>query len=216
MYPRFFPDAVFAWSFLASLMFILCICAYVDWQRMVIPKWLTIPLLFLGASASVVRGAWLGALGETLWLLPTGSLLLGAIDGFLFALTGFLVGFLMLFLMWVLGTCGGGDVKLFAALGAWLGPFLPVFVLAGSLAVLFCQVVVKLVSVGFSGKNFKKMAAANRAKEDGTAQPGKWRITYSFPVAVATLAVLLWVFRVELLLSPPKPSPNGMTQAHAR
>jgi hypothetical protein len=77
-------------------------------------------------------------------------------------------------------------------------------------------VVIKLVSLGFTGKNFKKMAQANRAKEDGMARPGKWRITYSFPVAVATLCVLLWVFRTDLGLAPPLASPDERTQAHAR
>lgn len=217
---KFFPNPEFAWVFLASLVAILAVCAYVDWQRMVIPKWLTLPLLALGVVATLVRSAWLGAQGDPLWFrLPTGNVFLGLLDGLLFALVGFLVGFGMIFLMWILGTCGGGDVKLFAALGAWLGPLYSIYILAASLVVLFVEVVIKLVALGFSGKNLLKMAQANRAKmkkKDAAPPKEKWRITYSLPVAVATLAVLLWVFRAELRLAPPKADPNGSTQAHAR
>lgn len=48
------------------------------------------------------------------------------------ALAGFLVGFFILFLGFVIGGVGGGDVKLLAALGIWLGVkwFLLVFCVA--------------------------------------------------------------------------------------
>ncbi len=46
---------------------------------------------------------------------------MGALDGFLFALVGSLVGFAFFAILFALGTCGGGDVKLFTAIGAWLG-----------------------------------------------------------------------------------------------
>lgn len=50
----------------------------------------------------------------------------------LWALAGFFVGFFILFLGFVIGGVGGGDVKLLAALGIWLGVkwFLLVFCVA--------------------------------------------------------------------------------------
>jgi prepilin peptidase CpaA len=64
---------------------------------------LTIPLLLSGLVYHAVTGGWEGF----------GGSLLGCLSGF-----GILVGF------YVLGGMGAGDVKLMAALGAWLGPLL--------------------------------------------------------------------------------------------
>lgn len=57
-------------------------------------------------------------------------------SGFQFSISGFFVGFGILFLLWIIGAGGGGDVKLMGAVGAWLGPTLVliVFVLSGVLA----------------------------------------------------------------------------------
>jgi Flp pilus assembly protein protease CpaA len=213
----FFPNTGFAWAFLLSLVVALGVSAYVDWRDTVIPKWLTIPLFVLGFIFSIVRAGWMGAQEGPLFFLPTGNVWLGMADGLLFALSGAVVGFGMLFLMWLLKTCGGGDVKLFAALGTWLGPIYPIFVLAGSLVVLFVQVIYKLVSLGFSSKNWRKMAQANRPNEDEAPAPPKFRITYSFPVAVAALVVLLWLFRADLGLAQPKlPEKDSHAHAHTR
>src|SRR5262249_26793160 len=158
-------------------------------------------LLAAGVVVSTVRGALLASQEEKLWLFSTGSAWLGGLDGFLFALVGFATGFAVIFFLWVMGTCGGGDVKLFAALGAWRGPAYALCVLFGSLAVLFVEVIVKLLAVGSSPKAQRKLAAKNRPQPGSPPPREKWRITYSLPVAVATVLVLLWVFRVELRLA---------------
>lgn len=43
-------------------------------------------------------------------------------DGFLFCLSGFLLGFALLFIPFLMGGMGAGDVKLLAAVGALKGP----------------------------------------------------------------------------------------------
>ncbi|WP_051217134.1 A24 family peptidase [Paenibacillus assamensis] len=43
------------------------------------------------------------------------------IDGLLFVFKGIMIGFIPLFLLYVMRTVGAGDVKFFAALGAWMG-----------------------------------------------------------------------------------------------
>lgn len=214
----FFPNAEFAWGFLALLAALLALASYVDFHRMVIPKWLTLPLLGAGLAASIVRGGWLGYAGEKLWLFSTDSLWLGGLDGLLFALAGVVCSFAMIFLLWILGTCGGGDVKLFAAVGAWTGPAYAVFVLAASLVVLYGLGILRIVSLAASPGSIRRLTRENRKGLQKQQHPkaGKWRITYSFSVTVATLVVFLWVFRVELGIARPNPAGKPRAEAHAR
>ena len=43
--------------------------------------------------------------------------------GLVFSLQGMLTGFFLLIFLWLIGGMGAGDVKLLAAVGAWLGPW---------------------------------------------------------------------------------------------
>src|SRR5687767_1357088 len=130
----FFPGPAFAWTFCLVLVGITLFATYTDLRRFTIPKTLTLFALALGLLFNTVRGAWMaGVEGSSGWVLGGQSGLVGALDGLLFALAGFGVGFGLFFVMWFLGTCGGGDVKLFAALGAWVGPTLAIYVLIGTL-----------------------------------------------------------------------------------
>jgi prepilin peptidase CpaA len=72
---------------------------------------LTLPTLLLGVVVSTILGGWGGL----------GSSLLGAGLGF---------GLLVVF--FAVGGVGAGDVKLLAAVGAWLGPYLTYQVFLGS------------------------------------------------------------------------------------
>ena len=56
------------------------------------------------------------------------------LDGLWTALLGFAAGFGILFVLWMIATAGGGDVKLMAALGTWLGWLT-------TLKVLFCSLI---------------------------------------------------------------------------
>src|SRR5262249_7335540 len=152
MYKPFFPDPAFGWTFIALLMALLSVAVYTDWRTMIVPKKLTLTMLPLGLAFNTLRGAWLGASGLDVWQLGVRGGLVGGLDGLLFALPGFAVGFGLFFLLWVLGTCGGGDVKLFAALGAWVGPYLCVWVLAWTVGIVFVLVFGYLLAGLFSGK----------------------------------------------------------------
>jgi Flp pilus assembly protein protease CpaA len=219
MYEPFFPTLEFAWGFLALLTGILAAASYVDHQRMIIPKRVTLTLLAAGFVASIVRGAWLGSEGGQLWICGTGNLWLGGLDGFLFALIGGLVGFALLFVLWILGSCGGGDVKLFTALGAWLGPLYTLYVLFVSLGVLSVFVLFKLVSGSITLKTMQQSREWQKqkaqSKEQPLKKPPKWRISYSLPVTIATVLVLSWIFRAELHLTFLGPQKGGAI-AHAR
>lgn len=182
----FFPDLIFGWVFYLVLVAITLVASYFDFQRMIIPKVLAVFTLITGILFNVVRGAWLGIEGWPGPYLGLSGAGWGAVDGVLFALAGFAVGFGMFFLMWLLGTCGGGDVKLFGGLGAWLGPLWTVYILIGS------WFVVMIAFVGWG--------IVVRTLSGLKARPKK--VAYSFPVALSTAVVLLWVFRAELQLKP--------------
>lgn len=79
----------------------------------------------------------------TLTLLLSGLMRAAIFDGtptFGQAMAGMGVGFGLTFILFALGAMGGGDVKLMAAVGAWVGPW-------GALAVYCIAAVVGLVIV---------------------------------------------------------------------
>jgi prepilin peptidase CpaA len=117
---------------------------------------------------------------------------------------GFAAGFVLMFVLYAVGALGGGDVKLVAAVGTWLGPLgtLNVFVASaivgmiivlaqsawsGRLAALFRNsylLVINLVHVGELGVEH---VAHTGATSGGVDKP----LPYAVPILVATVAVLL-------------------------
>jgi Flp pilus assembly protein protease CpaA len=214
----FFPDAVFGWTFCTVLIILATVAAWSDLRTTKVPNRLTVSILLLGVLGSVLRGGLLAANGMHVWWLSAyapGAIWLGAVDGLLFSVTGFLVAFIAMFVWWALGLCGGGDVKLFAAIGAWVGAAWFPLVWVVSVVFLIVWMTARIVTGGLSpGAVRKSLRQPNR--EEGSrepdpsrpAGPGKLRVTYSLPIALATALVLLWVFRVELRLAPPKAQPG--------
>jgi prepilin peptidase CpaA len=205
----FFPGAEFGWTYCVALIAALAVAAVIDLRSMRVPKWLTLTTLGVGLVTNLVRGAWLGSTAKPVWILGSGGAGIGALDGFLFAGAGFLLGFGLMLLLWLLGTCGGGDVKLFAALGTWVGPLLAVAVLTGTIILIAMMVVGRLLSSFFTGGFRATFRAAtntgsNKAARRKAQSPKHRLITYSLPLAVVTAVVLFWVFRVELRLAPAK------------
>jgi prepilin peptidase CpaA len=214
MSTAFFPGPVFAWAFCLGLVGLITVAAYVDLRRLVIPKWLTLTMLGLGVLANLVRStalAWMGlpgwAFAEPGWL--------GPLDGLLFSLAGFAIGFGLFFLLWLLGVCGGGDVKLFAALGAWVGPLLCVAVLGTTLVFVLALSLAGMVWRLLSGGMTAVRRASVQGRTPGKVNPRRRLLSYSLPVALATAVVLVWVFRVDLHLSSPKPDTDARAEIHA-
>jgi Flp pilus assembly protein protease CpaA len=212
-----FPDTAFAWTFYVLLVGFLGIAAFTDLRWMKIPKALTLTALALGIIFNVVRGALIGPDPhiEPL-IIDVEGYLGGALDGLVFSLAGFATGFGMFLLMWILGTCGGGDVKLFAALSAWVGPWMAVFILIGTIALVFVISIGRLVwSLATQGmkptaRQFSARAAARAAKyknkkagkqgSSAPATPQQRLTTYSLPVALSTALILLVVYKYDLHL----------------
>src|SRR4051794_40262091 len=88
---------------LAPLGAMLVIAAVIDWRNRRIPNWLTVLMALSGIAGSFM----------TVHVAAPSA-----------ALLGLLVGFALPFVLFAMGALGGGDVKLLAAVGAWLGPII--------------------------------------------------------------------------------------------
>ncbi len=80
---------------------VLAIATFTDLRSRRIPNWLVLPFMVLGLVLSAWHGGWHG-LGQSLAGLALGAMVFGVLS-------------------WM-GGMGMGDVKLCAAMGAWIGP----------------------------------------------------------------------------------------------
>jgi Flp pilus assembly protein protease CpaA len=220
----FFPDPVFAWTFYGVLLAITAVAAYIDLRKLVIPKPLTLVTLVLGVVFSVVRVAWLGTNGQTegVWsfpFVPIQGTWTGALAGLWFAVVGFFFAFALFFVMWVLGTCGGGDVKLFAALGTWGGVVLTLLLLLGTVIFVVLLALARLAwglvggGVRTTVRDYSVKGAARKGKYAGTQggsdapRPRKRLTAYSLSVCLSVaFVVLMWV----LTHTAPRPEQSRM------
>ena len=82
-------------------LFAVTVATVTDLRARRIPNWLVFPFLATGVVASTVSRGWVGLEASIL---------------------GVLLGSTALGLFYFLGAMGMGDVKLFASIGAWIGP----------------------------------------------------------------------------------------------
>jgi prepilin peptidase CpaA len=115
------------------------VAAITDVWKFKVHNLLTIPLLFSGLVYHGVTGGWEGFAGS----------LLGILCGF-----GILIGF------YVLGGMGAGDVKLMAALGAWLGPLLTACLFVVSALATGIYAVALIVLYGRVGETWNNLRVA--------------------------------------------------------
>jgi prepilin peptidase CpaA len=207
----FFPDPVFAWTFYGVLLGITAVAAYIDLRKLIIPKPLTLATLVLGIVFSVVRVAWLGSNGQVEAVLgvPVQGLWTGGLAGLWYAVVGFCFAFALFFVMWILGTCGGGDVKLFAALGTWGGVELTLFLLAGTVGFVVLLSLARLAwgmvggGVRATARDYSLKGAARKGKYAGTQggmgakRPRKRLTAYSLSVCLSVALVVLLLILVD-------------------
>ena len=108
----------------------------------------------------------------------------------------FLIGFGFLFILWLIGGGGGGDVKLMGALSVWLGYRKTLYVLIASTAVVIvitCVVIVwSLITKGSFRTKQHYLATGKQTKGKKpvieTVEQRKHRriMAYAVPVAIAT------------------------------
>lgn len=102
----------------------------------------------------------------------------------------FLLGFGTLFVLWIIGGGGGGDVKLMGALSVWLGFRMTLWVMAGStLLVLLGTIAVLLWSLLHAGL---RRTRGTSPDDRDAPRPQRRIMAYAVPVALATWAVVLW------------------------
>jgi prepilin peptidase CpaA len=193
------------WLPLAALALLAGTAAVLDLRTLRIPNWLSVATLALGLLYNVVSHA--RAAGTA-----SGSPWLGALGGVWFAFQGFALGFALFLVLWLLGTCGGGDVKLVAALGAWLGVRLLLVVLLASVVLVVLFAAVRLAGgrwargPGRAVKAYPRREtppgeqAARRRQSGGQPRPPRRLVSYSLPLAVSTVGVL-----ALKLMAGPKP-----------
>jgi prepilin peptidase CpaA len=167
---------------LAPLIVLLGVAAAIDARTRRIPNWLTFGLMIGGLA----RTAMFGSAG-----------------GMTAALLGFVVGAAIPLVLFAISALGGGDVKLLAAVGIWLGPG-PVF--AVFLVEAMLGLVIVLVQARMEGRtkillrnsaviaaNFACVSEVglNHAVETGRACRSVSRpLPYAVPLFFATLIVL--------------------------
>ncbi|MBW3540553.1 MAG: A24 family peptidase [Planctomycetes bacterium] len=147
-----------------------------------IPNALTLPMFVAGLVYQIAFNGWAGV-GE--------------------AAGGFAIGFGMLFILWLVGGGGGGDVKLMGALAVWLGFRNTLYVLVASTLIVaaatFGLVVWSVMTNGVGGT--RRLMATGKPSSIGggsatitagaiEARQQRRIMAYALPVAVATWAVL--------------------------
>lgn len=167
---------------LAPMFALLIAATVVDLRSRRIPNWLTFSLMGSGVLSS--------CLGYSI-VTPTHAIL------------GLLTGLILNIALFALQIRGGGDVKLFAGLGAWVGPMMTfeVFVIATIVAMIAV-----LLQSAASGKltpllrntatlavglaHQRELGMDHITRPDGSFRSVGKPIPYAVPVIIATLIVL--------------------------
>jgi prepilin peptidase CpaA len=162
----------FAWW---PTLIVLAVATFTDLRSRRIPNWLVLPFLVIGISVSGLLHGWHG-LGQSFEGLGLGLLIYG-------------------FLFWM-GGMGAGDVKLCAAIGAWIGPdqlFIALVItgLAGGVMVLCWAAFGGFLKELFTGTSSLIFGIKDRGSirdpELVLANPRKRKIPYAPAIAIGTL-----------------------------
>jgi len=172
---------------LQLIVFLVCVGAYTvaaavwDIRIKRIPNKLTLPVFGLGLVYQVAFNHWAGLA-----------------DGLL----GFALGFGLLFVLWMIGSGGGGDVKLMGGLSVWLGLKLTMWVLILSTLMAavgtFFIILTSMFSKGLWGAKDKYIATGKLKKgEKPKSETVEQKIArrpmgYAVPVALATWLVVVY------------------------
>ena len=157
--------------FVVAVGLYVALAAATDIRMHRIPNYLTVPAALLGLAYHT--------------LAPTGW-------GPLASLAGLAVGFSLLFIPWLLGGSGMGDVKLLAALGAWLG--WKCLLAAFAVSTVFAAVAALAILAHNSLSGDKSKAGRGKAGLHGLARRRRARILpFAVPVAMSTWSILVWL-----------------------
>lgn len=169
---------------LVPMIAMLAWAAAVDLRSRRIPNLLTFTLVITGLAQAVLFGVPVG----------TGD-----------ALAGLGIGFALTFVLFVMGAMGGGDVKLLAGVGAWIGPWpvIGVFAVAAiiGMGIVLTQAAMTgrlarlLRNTGIVIVNLRHVGDVGLAHARATGQECRSidkPLPYAIPVLMATTLVILW------------------------
>ena len=189
--------SVSGWILIVCASLITLAAAAIDYRTQRIPNYLTLPAFALG---------WVYQLYMQFYSQTPGA---GLLDG----LKGFAIGFGMYFVLWLVGSGGGGDAKLAGAVSVWLGfhktlgmiLVSTVFVIVGTGFVMLWGMLTRgvyrtkedLLPSQEAGKKPKKRLELLRINR------GRKGMTFALSLALATVAVTLfavpeWPYRKVL------------------
>jgi prepilin peptidase CpaA len=186
---------------------ILLTAAFIsDLRTMRIPNRLNFAALAAGMLYHAAAGAWVGldeAMARSGPWLP--AVLRAAGHGLFEACAGAGTGFAIMLLLYRLGAVGGGDVKLFAALGSWIGvrdtfDCVLYSVLAAGAYGFLCLVIGKRRAMRWrllrephaEGENASE---TGESPQDGTGRnDGMRKCRFPFMIAVIPGAVAAWIW----------------------
>jgi len=165
----------FAWW---PTVLVLAVATFTDLRSRRIPNWLVLPFLLAGIVASPWRSDWHGNTQGFSW------------HGLGQSFAGMGLGLLIYGVMFWMGGMGAGDVKLCAAIGAWIGPgqlFLGLIVtgIAGGIMVLCWAILGGFFLDLFRGPGKKEAIAGNSGPV--RSNPLKRKMPYAPAIALGTL-----------------------------
>ncbi|MBL8879015.1 MAG: prepilin peptidase [Phycisphaerales bacterium] len=154
--------------------------SWIDYAERRVPNWLNAALALCGIVAQTAFFGWVG-LG---W-----------------SVLGLLVGFAVLIVPWAMHGMGAGDVKLMAAIGAWLGPWLTVVSFAAGAIIGGVAAVIMICStnrLAHAMVNMHTIMSKMRRLDTAFGEFGGARtfgqtsqlLPYGVPLTAGTLAVL--------------------------
>jgi prepilin peptidase CpaA len=162
---------------------VLAVATYTDLRTQRIPNWLVFPYLFAGILAAPLRHDWPGV-HQSIW------------HGLGQSFSGMAIGLVIFGLLFWMGGMGAGDVKLMAAIGAWIGPAqlsiaLVVTAMAGGIMVLgwaICGGFLKELFTGAGDLLFGwKRRGMHGDPELVLSNPMKRKMSYAPAIAIGTL-----------------------------
>jgi prepilin peptidase CpaA len=164
--------------------------SWIDYAQRRVPNWLNATLAALGLTVQTLAFGWYRS-GDA-----------GVSGGFAWGLLGLLVGLGVLIVPWAMHGMGAGDVKLMAAIGCWLGPWLTLLSFAAGAIV---GGIVAAVMIYTSGRtihaitNVQTILTKMRRLETAFGEFGGAKtfgdtsqlLPYGVPLTIGTLGVLL-------------------------
>lgn len=160
--------------------------SWIDYAQRRVPNWLNATIAALGLAA---QGAYFG------WFQAGRG-------GVAWGLLGLAVGFGVLIVPWLMHGMGAGDVKLMAAIGCWLGPWLTVLSFAAGALVGGVVALVMIFSTGravHAYTNMQTIMTKMRRFDTAFGEFGGAKtfgntsqlLPYGVPLTAGTLGVLL-------------------------